>query len=49
MKNSAKISVTSWVKISGNVKALRFLVDATFNDSARCEYDLDGPVRRADS
>lgn len=49
LKNNAKVSVTSWVKISENPEALRILIDLTFDDRTKCEYDLSRPLRRADS
>lgn len=49
----ARISVMPWSRIapgnSASVAALRFLVDATFNDRQSCEYDLSRPMRRANS
>lgn len=49
LKKGAKVSVTNWEKVAGNPEALRFLIDATFDDRATCEYDLSRPMRRADS
>ena len=43
----AKISVVPWKKI--NAETLRFLVDVTFRDRSRCQYDLSRPMRRANS
>jgi len=42
----AKISVTKWSKIIQNPKILKFLIDATFEDRVRCDYDLRRPMRR---
>jgi len=49
LKSGAKVSVTNWGKIEGDIEKLRFLVNATFNDRAQCEYDLSRPMRRANS
>jgi hypothetical protein len=49
LNKDAKISVTYWEKILGNVEALRFLIDTTFNDRESCEYDLSRPMRRANA
>jgi len=44
-----KISVTPWSKINNNPEALRFLINAAFDDREACEYDLSRPMRRSDS
>ena len=49
LKSGAKVSVTNWGKIEWDIEKLRFLVNATFNDRAQCEYDLSRPMRRANS
>ena len=49
MKPEAKISVVNWDKIAENIDHLVFLIDATFNDKAKCQYDLSRPMRRRDS
>jgi len=49
LKEGAKVSVTYWDKIEGRPEALRFLIDATFDDRTSCDYDLSSPMRRADS
>ena len=46
LKESAKISITNWDKITNNIENLRFLIDATFRDRERCEYDLSRTMRR---
>jgi hypothetical protein len=46
LKESAKISITDWGKITNNIENLRFLIDATFRDREQCEYDLSRPMRR---
>ena len=43
----AYISVVPWHKLTiGN---LEFLIDATFQDKVKCEYDLSQPMRRRNS
>ncbi len=49
LKPEAKISVTPWNRIENDVAKLRFLVDATFDDRGRCEYDLSRRMRRYNS
>ena len=49
LKPEAKISVTPWNRIENNPQKLKFLVDAAFEDRARCEYDLSQPMRRQNS
>lgn len=49
MKSEAKVSVTSWNRISGNLGNLSTLIDAAFNDRANCEYDLTRPMRSNNS
>ena len=49
LKPEAKISVAPWDRIEYDVRRLRFLVDAAFEDRGRCEYDLSQPMRRANS
>lgn len=46
LKESAKISITNWDKITNNIENLRILIDATFRDRERCEYDLSRTMRR---
>lgn len=45
----AKISVVNWDKIAGNFSALKFLIDATYNDRTNCSYDLSNTMRRSNS
>lgn len=47
LKPEAKISVAPWDRI--NETTLKFLIDAAFEDRARCVYDLSSPMRRANS
>jgi hypothetical protein len=49
LKSGAKVSVTNWDKVTGDVEKMRFLINATFDDRAQCEYDLSRPMRRVDS
>ncbi len=49
MKSEAKISVTNWNTFSDDVERLRFLIDVTHQDSAKCRYELSRPMRRANS
>ena len=45
----AMISVVQWHKVANNAENLKFLVDATFRDRLKCNYDLRRPMRRANS
>jgi len=49
LKNSAKVSITNWDIVTGDIEKLRFLINATFDDRTQCEYDLSSPMRRANS
>ena len=49
LKNAAKVSVTNWERVTGDIGKLRFLIDTTYNDRAVCDYDLSRPMRRANS
>lgn len=49
LKNSAKVSVANWDKVTGDIEKLRFLINTTFDDRTQCEYDLSSPMRRANS
>ena len=46
LKTGAKVSVTNWDRVAEDCEKLRFLIDATFNDRADCDYDLSRPMRR---
>lgn len=48
MLKGAKISVANWSKIENNPDALRYLIDATFDDRRVGDYDLSA-MRRRDS
>ena len=43
------ISVVNWDKIVNNLHNLQFLIDATFNDRLKCNYNLRRNMRRKDS
>ena len=49
LKGCAKVSVTNWDTVVGDIGKLRVLVDVTFDDKAQCDYDLSRRMRRADS
>ncbi|MEW6714515.1 MAG: TIR domain-containing protein [Nitrospirota bacterium] len=49
LKSGAKVSVTNWDKIASDVEKLRFLINASYDDRAQCDYDLSRRMRRADS
>lgn len=49
LKSGAKVSVTNWDKIKEDIEKLRFLVNATFDDRAQCEYNSSRPMRRANA
>ena len=49
LEPKARISVTSWSTIEKNPRALKFLIDAPFQDRQSCGYDLSRPMRRANS
>jgi hypothetical protein len=46
LKPEAKISVVPWEKLT--VEKLAFLIEATFQDKDKCEYDMSREMRRAD-
>lgn len=46
--NKAKISVTTWNYIQ-DLRRLKFLIDAAFNNRNFCKYDLGRPMRRRNS
>lgn len=49
LKTDAKVSVTNWDRVAEDCEKLRFLINATFNDRADCDYDLSRPMRRVNS
>lgn len=42
---NAKVSVTAWDRIAGNLNNLLTMIDAAHDDRALCEYDLSRPMR----
>ena len=49
LKRDAKVSVVNWGRIENDPDTFSFLIDATFNDRAICNYDLGRSMRRANS
>ena len=47
LKQDVKISVTSWDRITK--AGLEFLIDSAFDNRFNCQYDLNRPMRRANS
>lgn len=45
----AKVSVTSWDRISGNLSNLVRLIDAAYDSRANCQFDLSRPMRKNNS
>lgn len=45
----ATVSVTNWSRIENSPNNLQFLIDAAFEDRAKCEYDLSRAMRRKNS
>jgi len=43
------ISVVPWSRICNHPERIRYLIEATFQDRNRCEYDLSRPMRRRNS
>ncbi|MBA4223204.1 MAG: hypothetical protein C0458_20955 [Methylobacterium sp.] len=41
----AKVSVTTWDRIAGDLNNLVTMIDAAYNDRMSCEYDLSRPMR----
>ncbi|RWF17888.1 MAG: hypothetical protein EOS64_22300 [Mesorhizobium sp.] len=41
----AKVSVTSWDRIAGNLNNLVTMINAAYDDRALCQYDLSRPMR----
>jgi hypothetical protein len=46
--NDVRISVVNWNKIQNQPENLRFLIKATYDDRAGCNYDLSRAMRRRD-
>ena len=49
LESGAKVSVTNWDRVTGDIEKLRFLIEATYSDRSGCDYDLSRPMRRANS
>ena len=49
LKSGAKVSVTNWDRVTGDIEKLRFLIKATYSDRSGCDYDLSKPMSRANS
>jgi len=49
LKREAKVSVVPWERVVDNPERLQYLVDAAFEDRAKCQYDLSRPMRRVNS
>jgi hypothetical protein len=49
LKRDAPISVVNWDRIENDPDTLSFLIEATYKDRTKCNYDLSRPIRRADS
>lgn len=41
----ARLSVTTWDRVAGNLNNLVTMIDAAYNDRMICEYDLSRPMR----
>lgn len=48
LAKGVKISVVGWSKIQNQPDNLRFLIEATYNDRADCNYDLSRSMKRRD-
>lgn len=48
LKSDVKLSVTNWDRLTSPDK-LKLLIDLTYRDRAKCNYDLRRPMRRANS
>lgn len=45
MESKAKVSVTTWDRVSSNLQNLVTMIDAAYDDRAACQYDLSRPMR----
>lgn len=45
MEPMAKVSVTTWDRVSSNLQNLVTMIDAAYDDRAACRYDLSSPMR----
>lgn len=49
LESNAKISVTSWNRIAGDLNRLGVMVQAAHDDRAACKYDFSRELRRSNS
>lgn len=49
LKTDAKVSVTTWDRVTSSPDKLKLLIDLTYQDKGNCNYDLSAPMRRANS
>ena len=49
LNSGAPISVANWDTVTSDAEKLRLLIDLTFNDRTKCDYDLSRPMRKANS
>jgi hypothetical protein len=45
MEPKAKVSVTTWDRVTENLDNLFTMIDAAYEDRASCQYDLSRPMR----
>ncbi|SHI72910.1 TIR domain-containing protein [Halodesulfovibrio aestuarii] len=46
LKENVHISVTDWNMVCTDPEKLRFLINKTFDDKGKCEYDMSRPMRK---
>lgn len=49
MEPKAKVSVTTWDRVTENLDNLVTMIDAAYDDRANCQYDLSRPMRTINS
>jgi hypothetical protein len=49
LKSDAKVSVTTWERVTSSPDKLKLLIHLTYEDKNNCNYDLSTPMRRANS
>jgi hypothetical protein len=49
LEPKAKVSVTTWDRITSNLNNLSMMIEAAHNDRASCDYDLSRPMRTNNS
>lgn len=47
LEPKAKVSVTTWERVAGNLDNLVTLINAAYDDREGCQYDLSRPMRKA--